>query len=124
MIKSDSNLYPPNIIIPTGYLETARVLKLTRIPFEAKKEIDKLAFLSIKRAGLDPSSYLLWLQTQNKNSLEFGLQLRGRNISREEFSLKNFLVKEGNEGNNNVAEDRNSSPGYYRLIKEIEEKDS
>jgi len=100
------------------------MLDLTRIPFEAKVEIDKWAFLSMKRTGYDPSTYLLWLQVQNKNSLEFGLQLRGRNISREEHSLKNFLVKEGNEGNNTYEGDRNTSPSYYKLIKEIKDKDS
>ena len=124
MIKSNRNIYPKNMIVPTGFLDTSRVLDLTRIPFEAKVEIDKWAFVSLKRAGHEPSSYLLWLQTQNKNSLEFGRQLRGRNISREEYSLKNFLVKEGNEGNNNEEGERNSSPGYYRLIKEITAKDS
>ena len=124
MIKSNRNIYPKNIVVPTGFLSTSQILDLTRIPFKAKVEIDKWAFVSLKRAGHEPSSYLLWLQTQNKNSLEFGRQLRGRNISREEYSLKNFLVKEGNEGNNNEEGERNSSPGYYQLIKEIKAKDS
>ncbi|TDJ04637.1 MAG: hypothetical protein E2O68_07840 [Deltaproteobacteria bacterium] len=124
MIKSNRNIYPKNIVVPTGYIGTSRMLDLTYIPFEAKVELDKWAFRSLRRAGYDPASYLLWLQTQNKNSLEFGRQLRGRNISREEYSLKNFLVKEGNEGNNNEEGDRNSTPGYYQLIKEIKAKDS
>jgi len=124
MIKSNRNVYPKTLVVPIGYMETARILDLTKIPFEAKVEIDKWAFLSMKRAGHDPYSYLLWLQIQNKNSLEFGLQLRGRNISREEHSLKNFLVKEGNEGNNILEGDRNTSPKFYKLIKEIKDKDS
>ena len=122
MIKTNRNIYPKKILVPIGLISTSRILEFTRIPFEAKAEIDKWAFLSLKRAGFDPSSYLLWIQIQNRNSTAFSLQLMGRDISREEHSLKNFLVKEGNGGKNVREDEKNSSPGFYQLIKEIEDK--
>jgi hypothetical protein len=77
----------------------------------------------MKRAGFDDSAYLIWLKIQNKNSFEFSDLLKKRNISKEEFIFKNFLVKELNERNNMEVEGGgNSSKGYYNFLLEIRKK--
>ncbi len=123
IIKSHRNIYPKTMTIPKGYLEAENLLDINKIPFESKVEIDKWAYLSMKRAGYDNSAYLIWLKTQNKNSFEFAPMLKGRNISKEEFVFKNFLVKELNERNNmEMVGEGNSSKGYYNLLLEIRRK--
>lgn len=123
IVKSHRNIFQKTILVPKGYLQTKELLELNKIPFESKTEIDKWAFLSMKRAGYDDSAYLIWLKIQNKNSFEFSDLLKGRNISKEEFVFKNFLVKELNERNNIEMEGvGNSSKGYYDFLVEIRKK--
>ena len=73
----------------------------------------------LRRAGYDASAYLNWLQTQNKNTLDFTLQYGvTRTLSREEFLYKNFLVTQGFSD----KEDGflvNSSASFYKLLKEV-----
>jgi hypothetical protein len=121
MIKSYRNIYPRKFLIPLGHLNTTEILEVTRIPQEAKMKIDKWVFLALKRANYDPYSYLAWIQIQNRNSVEFSSMLVGRDISKEEHSLKKFLVKLVSGVENNKREFGNSSRGYYQLIKEIEQ---
>lgn len=123
IVKSHRNIYQKTITVPKGYLQTKELLDLNKIPFESKIEIDKWAYLSMKRSGYDDSAYLIWLKIQNKNSFEFSDLLKGRNISKEEFVFKNFLVKELNERNNMEMEGAvNSSKGYYDFLVEIRNK--
>jgi hypothetical protein len=75
----------------------------------------------MRRAKRDASAYLNWLQTQNKNTLDFSMQLGdARSISREEFMFKNFLVSEGQVGFDGLEFEENSSPGFYVLLRELE----
>jgi len=125
IIKSHRNTYPKILLVPKGYLDSDDLLDLNKIPFDSKIEIDKWTFLSMKRAGYDDSAYLIWLKIQNKNSFEFSNFLKGRNISKEEFVFKNFLVKELNERNNmemDAVSEGNSSKGYYNFLLEIRKK--
>ena len=121
IVKSHRNVYQKTILVPKGYLEAKDLLDLNKIPFESKIEIDKWAYLSMKRAGYDDSAYLIWLKIQNKNSFDFSDLLNGRNITKEEFVFKNFLVKELKGRNNMEADDvvGNSTKGYYDFLAEI-----
>jgi hypothetical protein len=121
IFKSHRAIYQKNTIVPLGYMQTERMLALTRVPVEVKVELNKLSFYAMRRAKRDASAYLNWLQTQNKNTLDFSMQLGdARSISREEFMFKNFLVSEGQVGFDGLEFEENSSPGFYVLLRELE----
>lgn len=121
IFKSHRAIYQKNTVIPLGHMETQRMLALTRVPVDVKVELNKLSFYAMRRAQRDASAYLNWLQTQNKNTLDFAMQLGdSRSISREEFMFKNFLVLEGQEGLEGSDFEENSSPGFYVLLDELE----
>ncbi|MCY4524487.1 MAG: hypothetical protein OXB84_07095 [Halobacteriovoraceae bacterium] len=121
IIKSRRNLYLKKIIVPVGYMSTSRMLALTRVPLEIREQINKWSFHVMRRAGYDPSAYLIWLQIQNKNTIEFTLQLSGgRNISQEEYLFKSYIIQEkvgGIEGLQKTV--INPSKYFYSLIKDV-----
>ncbi|MEI8348108.1 MAG: hypothetical protein WCG27_11620, partial [Pseudomonadota bacterium] len=120
MIKSHRNLYRKNIIIPVGYYNTEKMLYLTRLPLDVRVEVNKWAFYSMKRAGHDAMAYLNWLQTQNKNTLDFLLQFGDpQSISKEEFLFKNFIIAENGQFRNNIRKEVNSSGPFYKLINDL-----
>lgn len=117
VIKTHLSLYKKTIIVPVGHITTERLLSLVRIPLSVKKEINKWTFYAMKRAGFDAYAYLNWLQTQNKNTLDFTLQLGdSQNISREEYMFKNFIVKQGMIVKDYKKYETNSSSDFYKLI--------
>ena len=119
IIKSQKSLYEKNIMIPVGFVTTEKMLSITRISLDLKSEVNKWTYYMLRRAGYDSSAYLNWLQTQNKNTLDFTLQYGDtRTLSREEFLYKNFLVTQGFSD----KEDEflvNSSASFYKLLKEV-----
>ena len=119
IIKSQKSLYEKNIMIPVGFVTTEKMLSITRISLDLKSEVNKWTYYMLRRAGYDSSAYLNWLQTQNKNTLDFTLQYGDtRTLSREEFLYKNFLVSQGFSD----KEDEflvNSSASFYKLLKEV-----
>ena len=121
IIKSRRNLYLKKIIVPVGYMSTERMLALTKIPLEVKDEINKWSFHVMRRAGHDTSAYLVWLQIQNKNTVDFTLQLgRNRSISQEEYLFKNYIIQEKVGGIESLQKTvSNSSKQFYHLIKEV-----
>ena len=93
LVRSEKQIYSKNIIIPTGVLDTERLLSLLRLQTEDKVEIHKWSYYLLKRIGLESDSYLSWLQIKNRNSLDFAAQLGDvRSISREEALFKAFLI--------------------------------
>ena len=121
MIKSRRNLYLKKIVVPIGYTSTERMLGLTKVPLEVKDEINKWSFHVMRRAGHDPSAYLVWLQIQNKNTLDFTLQLgRGRNISQEEYLFKSYIIQEKVGGIESLQKTvGNTSKQFYYLIEDV-----
>ena len=120
IVKNHLHLYEKKLIVPIGYLETEKILSLTRISLDIKMEINRWTFYAMRRSGLDGFVYLLWVQLQNKNALDFTLQLGDlRNISREEFLFKNFIVKEIYNDKNIDEFEINSSSQFYSFVKEI-----
>jgi hypothetical protein len=121
IVKSQKSIYLKKAVVPIGFLSTEKMLALTSLPLKIKMEVNKWTFYVLKRAGYDSTAYLNWLQTQNKNTLDFIFQLgSGKQISREEFLFKNFIVKQGilNRRNEKSAPS-NSSQDFYRLVNEI-----
>ena len=121
IIKSRRGLYLKKIIVPIGYTNTEKMLALTRVPLKIKDEINKWSFHVMRRAGYDPSAYLIWLQIQNKNNIDFTLQLgRGRNISQEEYLFKNYIIQEKVGGIESLQKTvSNSSKQFYHLIEDM-----
>lgn len=121
IIKSRRNLYLKKIIIPIGYINTERMLALTKVPLKVKDEINKWSFHVMRRAGHDTSAYLIWLQIQNKNTIDFTLQLgRNRSISQEEYLFKNYIIQEKVGGIESLQKTAsNTSKQFYRLIEDV-----
>jgi hypothetical protein len=121
IVKSHRKIYLKKAVVPIGYLSTEKMLSLTNLPLNIKMEVNKWTFYVLKRARYDSTAYLNWLQTQNKNTLDFMFQVgSSKQISREEFLFKNFIVKQGIANKRNeLREPSNSSKGFYKFISEI-----
>ncbi len=123
IVKTHHNLYPKRRFVPIGYMPTERVISLTRIPLDVRIEVDKWTFYALERAGFDSYAFMLWIQTQNKNALDFTLQYGdARGISREEFLIKSFLLKEKATDLFDDTEEVQSSESFYRFINEVKRR--
>lgn len=114
VVKSGREIYPKAMVFPVGLISIPEVLSITRIPIKSKMEIYKWTFFALRRSELDGTAILNWIQTQNKNTLDFSWQIRDpRGVSREEFLFKNFLVTQGIDQID--LPEINSSKGFYRF---------
>ncbi len=119
-IKSSKEIYEKKIVVPTGHVTTERLLSMTRVDLDTKNELNKWSFYVMKRAGHDGFAYLNWLQIQNKNLLDFSLlNYEVRDISKEEYAFKGFMVQEGKVWRDDRVFDENSSTEYYRFIQSL-----
>ena len=122
MVRLHRQVYRKNIIIPQGQIDTNQMLFLMRLPVEMRTEIDKWASFLIKRSGHDIYAYLNWLQTQNKNTLDFWAQYGDpKSISRREFMFKKFLIENGSfkENQANTWQKMASSAGHYQFLRDL-----
>lgn len=118
LIRTEKNIYKKNIIIPTGALSTRRMLSLLRLSIQEKVEIHKWAFYLLKRVDVDTDNYLSWLQIQNRNSVDFSLQLGDiSSISREESQFKSFIIK--NTKKKKRRQHKGSSKEFYVFVKNL-----
>lgn len=123
VVKSQRNLYLKQIRIPTGYFPTDELIAYLRVPVKVKSEINKWTYHVIKRSGHDPYAYLIWLQTLNKNTLDFSLLYGNtQDISKEEHLFKNFISKIKTEEFIQSERKRNSSSGFYSFIREVKRR--
>jgi hypothetical protein len=115
LVKNSKFVYQKQVIVPTGFVPLNKALEITRVPLNVKMEVHKWAYYLINRSGYDESSYLIWIQTINRNYLDFGVHLGDRNsIFFEEANLKEFIVN--NYGNNySLALESESSPSFNRF---------
>jgi len=115
LVRSENLLYAKHTIVPIGYLPLERMMQLNRLGLEEKMEIHKWAYYLTTRAGFDGEYYLSWLQTQNRNTADFLMQVGDVNlINREESLFKAFLIQSG-DGDNPLAK-KNSSKNFYTFI--------
>jgi hypothetical protein len=118
LIRSEKGIYRKQIVVPTGFYSTEKMLSTMRLSISDKVEIHKWAFYLLKRIGIDTDNYLSWLQIQNRNSVDFSMQLGDLSvISREESLFKAFIIK--NTGKKSVKYHAGSSRGFYRFIRNI-----
>ena len=119
LIRSEKNVYKKIQIVPTGSIDTDRVLSILRLITEVKVEIHKWGYYVLKRVGVDTDNYLSWLQIQNRNSVDFSAQLGEiGSISREEAMFKSFIIKNSTRRRSSSKYER-SSRGFYRFINRI-----
>ena len=118
LVRSEKLLYPKLTIIPVGYIPLERILMLGRLNLNEKMEVHKWAHYLTVRSGYDGEYYLSWLQTQNRNTADFILQVGDANIiNREESLFKAFLIK--NSTDNDPVGKKNSSKTFYTFISSI-----
>jgi hypothetical protein len=122
VVRSQRLLYEKRILPPLGYVTIENLLALTNLDVEMKSEVNKWSFISLRRAGYDETALLTWLQTQNKNSLDFTFMLRDvRNLSREEHLFKRFIVTQGISSESDKTGDvHTSSASFYQLIRDLQ----
>lgn len=114
LVRSEKLLYPREIMVPTGYLPLERIILLSRLSLEEKMQVHKWAHHLTERSGYDGEYYLSWLQTQNRNTADFLLQVGDANlITREEALFKAHLIKTDTE---NTVIKKNSSKNFYSLL--------
>ena len=119
LIISEKNIYKKRMIIPTGAVSTRRILSLLRLGIDEKVEVHKWAFYILKRIGVDSDNYLSWLQIQNRNSVDFSLQLGDiGSISREESLFKAFIIKNSDKKKKEKKYE-GSSREFYAFVKSL-----
>lgn len=120
VIRSHRSLYEKNIIFPTSYVGTEKLLELTKIKFETKQKVNEWTYFVLKRAGFDASAYLNWIQIQNRNTLDFSfMQNDLMGISKEEHLYKNFISRQGVSGAGRSFNESNSSKSFYSLLNNL-----
>lgn len=118
LVRSEKLAYPKQTVIPVGYVTVERMLTLSRLTLDEKMEVHKWAHHITVRSGYDGEYYLSWLQTQNRNTADFILQVGDPNIiTREESLFKSFLIK--NQLDDKLAVKKNSSKNFYSLMNRI-----
>jgi len=118
LVRSEKLLYPKQTLIPIGYIPLERIITLNRLSLEEKMEIHKWAYYLTTRSGFDGEYYLSWLQTQNRNTADFILQVGDANlINREESLFKAFLIKNTNE--DETSSRKNSTKPFYTFLNSI-----
>jgi hypothetical protein len=121
LVRSERLLYPKQIIVPLGFIPMEKMLLLQRLNLEEKSEIHKWAHYLTVRSGYDGEYYLAWLQTQNRNTADFIMQVGDINvINREEALFKAFLIKNSNE--DDLPGKKNSSKTFYTFINSIRDQ--
>jgi hypothetical protein len=118
LVRSENLLYPKQTVPPIGFLPLERIISLNRLGLDEKMEIHKWAHYLTVRSGYDGEYYLSWLQTQNRNTADFIMQVGDANlINREESLFKAFLIKNTTE--DEVPGKKNSSKIFYSFINSI-----
>lgn len=119
LIRSEKNIYRKIHIVPTGYMSTSRILSLLKLGTREKVETHKWAYYTLKRVGVDPDTYLSWLQIQNRNSSDFSLQLGDTSsISREESLFKAFIIENAKK-KSALSKYERSSKDFYAFVNRI-----
>jgi len=119
LIKSEKLLYPRQTLVPTGYVNLEKLIALNRLAIDENMEVHKWAYHITRRAGFDGEYYLYWLQTQNRNTADFIMQVGDINqMNREESLFKAFLIKDSIQVGYKVTS-KNSSKKFYKFVNDI-----
>lgn len=124
VLKSSRFIYEKKVLIPLGFLNTEKMISLTRLKPETRYQINEWVYFILKRSGYDSSAYLNWIQVQNRNTLDFSLFLGDSlGISKEEHLFKNFMTKQGITSVEKRISESNSSKEFYKLINNVVSKE-
>lgn len=120
IVRSQRAIYEKRQIYPTGVYTTERLIQLTRLKAETKQRVNEWTYFVLKRAGYDSTAYLNWIQTQNRNTLDFAFYLGDLyGISREEHLFKGFITKQGIVEGDRTFNESNSSTDFYSLLQQM-----
>jgi len=112
LLRSSLGIYRKQLYIPFDNVELKRMLKIINLDLKTKVQLNNLSYEVMKRSGFDPEAKLLWLQMENRNSVDFSLQYENPNIiSKEEFYIKNYIVKQ--DKIESISYEKNSSKEFY-----------
>lgn len=118
LIRSEKNYYRKALIVPIGFLNPEDILPLLRLSAIEKMEIHKWSFRLLKKIDIDSDNYLSWLQIQNRNSIDFSMQLGDINkISREEALFKAFIIS--NSRGEKKREYKSSTKDFYEFLRTV-----
>ncbi|MGE3611247.1 MAG: hypothetical protein AB7I27_16765 [Bacteriovoracaceae bacterium] len=121
LVRSEKLIYSKETVIPIGYVPLEKMLMISRLKLEEKIEVHKWAYHLTVRSGYDGEYYLSWLQTQNRNTADFILQVGDVNIlTKEEAMFKAFLIKKAKE--ETEVRKKNSSKNFYTFINSVRDR--
>lgn len=119
LLRSDLSIYRKELVIPFENVNLDRMLKISKLDLRNKVKLNNLTYEVMKRSGFDPEAKLLWLQMENRNSIDFSLQYDNHNlISKEEFHIKNYIVKQDKV--ERITYEKNSSREFYNFRSYVE----
>jgi len=122
LVRSEKLLYPKETIVPVGFLSLDRLINLNRLNVDEKMEVHKWAYHITIRSGYDGEYYLSWLQTQNRNTADFIMQVGDINqINKEESLFKAFLIRQPQDDELMTIR-KNSSKFFYKFINSIRDR--
>lgn len=118
LIRTEKEIYRKTMTIPTGNMDSKRILPLLRLNASQKMKIHKWAFRLLIKMGIDSDTYLSWLQIQNRNSIDFSMQLGDINvISREEALFKEFIIQ--NSRGERKRQYKRSTKAFYSFLRYV-----
>ncbi|OIQ18283.1 MAG: hypothetical protein BM556_08460 [Bacteriovorax sp. MedPE-SWde] len=119
LLRSELGIFAKKVFVPFKNVTLKRMLALSRLDLKTKARLNNLTFEVMKRSGFDPEAKLLWLQMENRNSIEFSLQYESPSlISKEEYYIKNYMVKQ--DSSEDISYEKNSSRDFYLFRKSVE----
>ena len=119
-LRLEKDLFKKEIVIPTGSLRVDKLIALSRLSSKLNLELSKYIYLALERSGYDPFVSLLWIQSKNKNAIDFSLLYRDvSQIALEEQGLKTFIIKREKEIKFR-NEEKVVSKDFYRLLSFVE----
>lgn len=123
IVKSHRNIYIKSLKVPVGYIDSEDLIKYTRLPVEVKSQINNWTYHVLKRSNHDPYAYLVWIQSLNKNTLDFSIQYGNtQDISREEFLFKSFIASLKLSDAEYLKRKQNSTKSFYTFIREVKRR--
>lgn len=118
-LRSNLSIFKKIVLIPHDNVTLNKMLKVTSLDLKTKVDLNNLTYEVMKRSGFDPEAKLLWLQMENRNSIDFSLQYENSSmISTEEFYIKNYIVKQ--EKIDTITFEKNSSREFYQFRRFVE----
>jgi hypothetical protein len=116
LIKQHLHLFKKEIAPPLGEVKVEKLIAISILGTEMNLELSKHSYVVLERSGIDPFAQLMWLQTKNKNAIDFTLLYRNTSeIALEEQGLKTFIIEREREIKVE-RDEKNSSKQFYQLL--------